>query len=229
MTMFADNQVIMDRDLERLADRDDLLGHVDVVGRRLRVARGVVMHEDDRASAKFERPSHDFPGIDGRVIDRADALHFVGEQAIFLVKKQDTKFFVVEKSHHCPAIIDHRGKTRKRQTFFDRRFRQACRRRLDDLQFDDRGLAKPIDFAQTLGPCRNGFGKGAKSRNKGFGEWLDVTAGHGAKEDELKQLIFAQGIGAALAESFAQPLPVAEIMRRARVRFGHTPPGPAAA
>ena len=48
MTMFADNQVIMDRDLERLADRDDLLGHVDVVGRRLRVARGVVMQQTTR-------------------------------------------------------------------------------------------------------------------------------------------------------------------------------------
>ncbi len=45
MAVLADDQMIMHRDLEGFADGDDLLGHVDVVGRRLRVAGGVVVEQ----------------------------------------------------------------------------------------------------------------------------------------------------------------------------------------
>ena len=98
-------------------------------------------------------------------------------QAVFLVEKQDAKFLVVEKGHCGPAIIDHCvNKLDSVSRFSIADFGQACRRRLDDLQFDDRGLAEPVDFAQPLGPCRDSFGEGAKARDEGFGERLDVTA-----------------------------------------------------
>ena len=45
---------------------------------------GVIMHENDRRSAELERAAHDLPGIDRRMIDRADALNLVGDQMIFL-------------------------------------------------------------------------------------------------------------------------------------------------
>ena len=44
------------------------------------------MHENDRRSAELERAAHDLPGIDRRMIDRADALNLVGDQMILLVE-----------------------------------------------------------------------------------------------------------------------------------------------
>jgi hypothetical protein len=44
--MLADDQVIMDHDFERFAYRDNLLSKMDVVGRWLRIPRGMIMHQN---------------------------------------------------------------------------------------------------------------------------------------------------------------------------------------
>ena len=62
------------------------MGEVDVVGRRLWIAGRMIVDKDDRRSAEFEGAAHDFPWIDWGMIDRADALHLVGEQMILLVE-----------------------------------------------------------------------------------------------------------------------------------------------
>ena len=70
----------------------------------------------------------------------------------------------------------------------------------------------------------------AEAGDKSLGEGLDVAPRHGAEKNELEQLIFAQGIGAALAEPVAQSLPVAEVMRLSgggRFPFRHAPFNPA--
>jgi hypothetical protein len=36
--VLADDQMIMHRDFERLSDRDDLVGKMNILGRRLRIA-----------------------------------------------------------------------------------------------------------------------------------------------------------------------------------------------
>lgn len=47
VALAADDDVVVDLDAERAGDVDDLARHLDVgVGRR-RVARGVVVHQDD--------------------------------------------------------------------------------------------------------------------------------------------------------------------------------------
>jgi len=51
-------------DFERLADRDGLIGQINVVGRRLGVAPKVIMHKNQRGSAEFEHAPHDFARID---------------------------------------------------------------------------------------------------------------------------------------------------------------------
>lgn len=45
MPAFADNDVVVHGDTERVGDADDRLGHLDVGLRRRRVARGVVVQQ----------------------------------------------------------------------------------------------------------------------------------------------------------------------------------------
>ncbi len=44
VAVLTDDQMIMDGNLQRLAHRDDLMGEVDVGGRWLWIARGMIMH-----------------------------------------------------------------------------------------------------------------------------------------------------------------------------------------
>ena len=76
------------------------------------------------------------------------------------------------------------------------------------------------------------LGERAEAGDESFGERLDVAPRHGAEKNEFEQFILAQGIGAAFAEPVAQPLPVAEVMRRVGgggpFPFRHAPVNPAA-
>jgi hypothetical protein len=44
--MLADDQMIMNRDFEGFSNGDNLMGKMDVVGRWLRIARGMIMHQN---------------------------------------------------------------------------------------------------------------------------------------------------------------------------------------
>jgi hypothetical protein len=44
----ADHQVVVDGDAERFGGLADLLRHLDVLARRLEIARGVVVQQDQR-------------------------------------------------------------------------------------------------------------------------------------------------------------------------------------
>jgi hypothetical protein len=48
MSVAADDDVVVHRVAARAGDLDDLPGHLDVGPRRRGVARGVIVHEDDR-------------------------------------------------------------------------------------------------------------------------------------------------------------------------------------
>ena len=45
MALLDDDQMVMDRDFQGLADRNDPMGEVDIVGRRLWVARWMIVHD----------------------------------------------------------------------------------------------------------------------------------------------------------------------------------------
>ena len=114
------------------------------------------------------------------------------------------------------AIVEHGGKTAPAPARFStvalaKRLAAAC----DDLEFDDRRLAQAVDLAQPLGPRGNDFGEGAEAREQRLGERLDVAARDGAKQHQFEQFVIGQRLGAGLAEAVAQPLAMAEIMRRA--------------
>ena len=65
MPVAADNQVIMQRDAKCVGSRLDFLGHGYIGGRRGRIARGVIVHQDQRRRVEFERALDYFARIDG--------------------------------------------------------------------------------------------------------------------------------------------------------------------
>jgi len=53
------------------------------------------VHQNNRGRREFEGALDDFARIDRRMVDRADLLALVGNQAVALVEKQDAKLLLV--------------------------------------------------------------------------------------------------------------------------------------
>lgn len=73
---------------EPLAALDDFLRHVDVGARRCRIARRMVVHEDDGRRRQFQCPPDHLARINRRVVYRSGLLHLVGDQTVFLIEEQ---------------------------------------------------------------------------------------------------------------------------------------------
>ena len=65
----ADDQAVMHGHTERLGGLDDVSGDGDVRLGRGGIARGVVVHQDQRRGLQLERSLDDLAGIDRRVVD----------------------------------------------------------------------------------------------------------------------------------------------------------------
>src|ERR1700730_7309839 len=98
------------------------MGEVYVIGRRPRIAGWMIVDKDDRRSAEFEGAAHDLPGVNRRMIDRADALNLVGDQMILLVENisaRSRRADFVGKREAMPRLrrdCPHRARTAKRGT-----------------------------------------------------------------------------------------------------------------
>ena len=108
MAVLADDDVIVNGDAKRLCGFDDHFRHVDIGSGGCRIAGGVVVDENERGGREFQRPLDHFTRIDGRVIDRACLLHFVGDQGIAFVEEENAKLFAGLVRHGGVAIFDHR-------------------------------------------------------------------------------------------------------------------------
>jgi len=60
----------------------------------------------------------------------------------------------------------------------------------------------------------NDLGERAEFLEQRFGQRLHVAPGLGCEQHHLQQLVIAQGVGPGAMKALAQPLAVAEIMRR---------------
>src|ERR1700730_4669580 len=102
----ADDQVIVHGHAERLGGFDDIFGDGDVRLGRSRVARGVVVHQDQRRGLEFERPLDHFAGIDRCVIYRSALLLLMLDQYVLAVEEQDVKLLDLAMGDICRAVID---------------------------------------------------------------------------------------------------------------------------
>ena len=75
--------------------------------RRRGVARGMVVHENDCRCRQLQRALDDFAHVDGRVVDGAVALHFIGDEAVALVEKEDAELLAVLVALRGAQIIEH--------------------------------------------------------------------------------------------------------------------------
>src|ERR1700722_14785211 len=65
----------------------------------------------------------------------------------------------------------------------------------------------------------DGFRERAKGLDQGLGQRLDVAARDDAEQHHFEQFVVAERAGPRLAKTFAQPYPMAVIMRRLLARF----------
>ena len=95
MAFTANDNMVVNGDAEGCGACDDLLRHVDVGTRRRRVARRVVVHENDCRCRQLQRALHHLAHVDRGMVDGAVALHLVGDEAVALVEKQDAELLTV--------------------------------------------------------------------------------------------------------------------------------------
>jgi hypothetical protein len=84
----ADDQVVVDGDRQLVGGLDDLAGDLDIGARRGRVARWVVVHQDDGGCRELERALDDLADIDRCMVDGALLLYLVGDKIVLTVEKQ---------------------------------------------------------------------------------------------------------------------------------------------
>jgi len=88
MPAAADNHMVVHCYPKRLAGADDVLGHRDVGLGWGRVARRMVVHQDQGRGAQFERTFDHLAGIDRGVVDGTALLLLVGDQRVLAVEEQ---------------------------------------------------------------------------------------------------------------------------------------------
>ena len=106
MAVAADDHVVVHHHAERGCGFFDVLGYGDVGFGRGRVARGVVVHQDQGGRLELERPFDDFAGINRRMIDRPALLPLVPDQDVLTVEKQDMEFLDFAVRYVRGAVID---------------------------------------------------------------------------------------------------------------------------
>ena len=97
----------MDNNIELTGQCIKLVCHINIGFGGCRVAAGVVVHQNEARRAQFKRAFDNLARINGCVIHRAGAHHFIGYNVVFLVKKQHMKFFFVFFGYFGAAIADH--------------------------------------------------------------------------------------------------------------------------
>jgi hypothetical protein len=98
----------MQRDAQNLRRFLHLQGHADVGLGGRRVARGVVVHHDQRAGIHLQRAFHHLARIDGHMIDRALGLLLIRDQHVLAIKVEDAELLGFPMRHGGVAIIEQR-------------------------------------------------------------------------------------------------------------------------
>ena len=143
----------MQRQAQHLRRILNLRGHGDVGLGRRRIARRVVVHEDQRAGVQFQRALDHLARIDRHVIDRAARLFLVRDQHILAVKEQDAELFGFAVRHGGVAIVEQRIPGGQDRAVHHPRAGHALCDGLDQLQFLHHGLAHARDRGKPRGRC----------------------------------------------------------------------------
>lgn len=106
--------MIVDAYVESATGLGDLAGGVDVAAARGRIARRMVVNENERGRADVERVAHDLARVDRSLVHRPFRDGF-GKQPILRIEEQNSKPFHRAISHIRAQIVDEllgRGQNR---------------------------------------------------------------------------------------------------------------------
>ena len=99
-----DNDMFQHLDVERLSDRSQAFGRLDIAPAGRWIAARMVMDENDRGGVKFDRPPEYRAGIDCEMAERSALQLFIRNQAVRRVKEQHAQRLVGKRPHRCPEI-----------------------------------------------------------------------------------------------------------------------------
>ena len=85
------DDVVMQRQTEIPAPLLDLLGHAEIGLRRRRIARRVVVDQDQGAGVQHQRPLYHLTRIDRDVVNRAGREKLIGDDAVLAVEVEDVE------------------------------------------------------------------------------------------------------------------------------------------
>ena len=86
MPLRANDNMVMDADAQPLAGLDNLAGDLDILLAGGRVARWVVVDQDQRRRSQFHGPLDNLARIYGRLVDRSVAHILVADQHVAAVE-----------------------------------------------------------------------------------------------------------------------------------------------
>ena len=86
-----DDDVVVQRQSEIFAPLLDLLGHAEIGLRRRRIARRVVVDQDQGAGVQHQRPLDHLARIDRDMVDRAGREKLIGDDAVLAVEVEDVE------------------------------------------------------------------------------------------------------------------------------------------
>lgn len=137
MAFSADDDVVVHDYPDRFGGTPNLSRHIDIGSRWRRIARGVIVHEDNGRRIEFESPFDDLPWIGGHVVNGSAALLLVGDQDVLAVEKKDAKMLDLAMRHCRRAIVDQFRPIRERMSVHHAGARKPMCRCFDKLQLTD--------------------------------------------------------------------------------------------
>ena len=90
MSFTPDNNVIVNRNTKGFGSFDYEFRHIDICKRCGGVARRMVVNKNDRCRRQFQRTLDHFSYVDGYAINGTFTLHFVGDEPVLLIEKENS-------------------------------------------------------------------------------------------------------------------------------------------
>jgi hypothetical protein len=208
VSLAADDQVVVDRQVQGPGGLDQGPGQFLVGGRGSEMAAGVVVDQDKAGGLVFQRQFQDLAGIDHRLVDRAFLNDFLGDDLILAVQKDHPELLVGQAAHGGAAVVHQVSQGLDLLALEGFFLQVALGAGLDQFN-EHRGiLTETGKLHQGLGGGVQHPVEGAEVLNEPFGQGLDVGVRDGEGQEQFQEFVVRQGPGAALQEALPQAGPV---------------------